>query len=246
MATYFVERGALNAANIVIDGRLYHHLCHVLRVRVGDHLTLSDGYDQMVQGVIAAIEKKTLRVAVRERMPLITEPPLRVNLLQALPKGDKMDQIIARCTELGVYAFYPVVTDRCTVRLHEDRLANKVARWQKIADAAAEQSGRGRCPVVHTPSTLSAAIVALPADTKLLFFYENAREESLKSVLLSTKEALSYTLIVGPEGGFSDDEKAYLQQAAGNCISLGPRILRTETAGAATLTALMYERGDWG
>ena len=241
MATYFIEKSAVRAQEIIIEGELHHHLAAVLRLRSGEELTLSDG-ETVYRGTVAAVSGSALTVTVRDSGPPLTELPVEVTLLQALPKGDKMDSIVRQCTELGVSRIIPMQTAHCDVKLKADRAAARVARWQKIAAAAAEQSGRGRIPRVELPCTPEQALSLLAPDVKLLFFYEHERQCSYKQALAGP-DAPGYALIIGPEGGFSADEAALLRQRAGGAISLGPRILRTETAGAAALAAWIYEKG---
>ncbi len=243
MATFFLAAEQLGENEINIEGDLYHHLANVLRFQVGDPIHCSDGKSICIDGHIAAIDKKRIIVTVHRRTGLIGEAPLFVTLIQCLPRGDKMELIVRQTTELGVGAVIPVESDNSQIRL-KGKGAEKSQRWQKVADAAAEQCGRGRIPKVFTPCSLERALDMLGNDTEIVFCYEKENAVGLREKLLQVKSG-SIAVLIGPEGGFSQREADLIVDRGGVSVTMGPRILRTETAGTAALAAIMYELGDW-
>ncbi|MEE0777294.1 MAG: RsmE family RNA methyltransferase, partial [Bacillota bacterium] len=171
MATFFIDKEQILEDEIRISGDLCHHLANVLRFQVGDEIHCSDGEAYCVDGRIIAIDKKELTISVQRRAALCGEAPVFITLIQCLPRGDKMDLVVRQTTELGVGAIIPVESDNSQVRL-KNKGAEKSCRWQKVADAAAEQCGRGKIPKVWEPCSLARAFDLLEDGTNIVFCYE--------------------------------------------------------------------------
>ncbi len=245
MQTFFIDKEAVKGEALFLTGETAHHIAAVLRIHIGETLRFSDGEAFYYMGTIAEITKKTVKVAVTAAFPIDDEPQTVVTLIQCLPRGEKMEQIIQKTTELGVKRVVPAESEHSQVRLKEKK-AEKQRRWQKVAAAAAEQCGRGIIPQVALPCSLQEAVAALPDRTALVFCYEQEGNNGIRQTLRSIKgKTQSVALIIGPEGGFSDEEAALLRAENAYSVTLGKRILRTETAGPAVLAVLMYEFGEW-
>lgn len=235
MPRFFVPDLAGETA--VLSGEDGRHLVRSLRCRAGDTVELCDGRGTDGLGVVAAIDGDAVTVAIRDRRPSRSELPCRVVLYQALPKGDKLDFIVQKAVELGVWAVVPVLTSRCISRPDGRGMAGKLSRLQKIAREAAGQSGRGALPEVRPLLAFSDAIAEMKASPCPILFYEGGGRP-LGRVLAHRPGALS--LLVGPEGGFSPQEAQQAQAAGLAVCTMGPRILRCETAPLYALSAIGY------
>lgn len=244
MNTYFIEASDVKAGEIIVSGELHHHLTKVLRLKVGDKLHFSDNQSHTYDGEAVEITKDRLRVKLSRVQAITGEPPLDVYLLQCLPRGDKMEQIIQKTTELGVSCIVAVASDNSQVRW-KHKATDKAARYAKIAAAAAEQCGRGLIPRLEVAESLEASLAYLPPEAAIIFCYEKEGKHSLKSELLKVNSK-TIAIVIGPEGGFSTAEAQAVMARGGKAVTMGPRILRTETAGVCALAAIMYEKGDWG
>lgn len=224
---------------LAVEGQDAVHIRLSLRMAVGDRVTLCDGKGYDYDTVIDAIDDRavTLRVAAVERSQ--SEPKVQVTVYQGYPKGDKLELIIQKAVELGATRIVPVVTAR-SIAKPGDKADKKQARWQKIADEAAGQCGRGILPQVSAPLTFAQALKEM-ASQKLLVLYE-AGGQPLRTVVGSEDTALA--LFIGPEGGISPEELQKMQTIGATVISLGRRILRCETAPLAALAAVMTLTGD--
>lgn len=175
------------------------------------------------------------------------EPETKVTLYQALPKASKMDLIIQKTVELGVHSIIPIITDRVVVRLAKDKdVLKKQARWQRISEAAAKQSGRGITPTIHRPMTYSQAIMD-PGKSLKLVLWEGERDRGLRSILDKHQDGNNIAVLIGPEGGLTQGEVSLAGGKGWIPVSLGPRILRTETSSLSVLSAIMYrmEEMEW-
>ena len=210
-----------------ITGRDAHHIMDVLRMGTGDQLQVvaDDG------------AKEILRET--------HEPDVRISLLQGLAKGEKMELIIQKAVEIGVVEIFPLAMDHSVVVLDRSKAGKKTERWQKIAEAAAKQSKRDVIPAVHEVMKLSQVLQEEKWDL-LVIAYESENRISLKEVLQAHKNAKSIGVIIGPEGGLSNEEVKAAQEAGGIAVSLGRRILRTETAGLVAAAAILYETDNLG
>lgn len=220
------------------DGR---HIAKSLRMRPGEPLTLCDGQGTDYSCRVVSCDGEGALVQVEDSAPSRGEPRTKVTVCQCLAKGDKLETVTQKSVELGAWEIWPVESSRCVVRLDGKSAGKKTARLQKIAREAAMQSGRGRIPQVLEPAPLKRALETAAKEGEILFFYERG-EESLKKALSSAGDRLF--VFVGPEGGFSPEEAALAQSLGGKILTLGPRILRTETAPLAALACVFYERGD--
>lgn len=226
----------------IISGDDARHISKVLRMKKGDEITVCDmnGTDYLCS--ISDFSKTEVFFDILSKSPSETESEIKVSVFQALPKSTKMDYIIQKCTELGVYEIYPVSLNRCVVRLDEADAKKKTERWQAVSEAAAKQSMRGIIPEIHTPLKFSEAIFKLKEFDLCFVCYENEKETSLKSVLENANPDIkNVAFLIGPEGGISDEEADFIKQNGIVTVSLGKRILRTETAPTAVLAAVNYE-----
>lgn len=223
----------------VILGEDARHIAKSLRMRPGEEVTLCDclGYDY--RGEIEEVSPERVRVRILEICKSFAEPSVQVTLCQALLKGDKMDWVVQKAVELGVWRIQPMVTARCVSRPDEKALSKKIQRWQKIALEAAKQSGRGIIPQVLPAVSLKAAVENAPK-TRLLFYEGGGRR--VPDLLKPGETALA--MFIGPEGGFAENEVAFAESEGGVCATLGPRILRAETAPLAALSAVMVVTGN--
>lgn len=220
------------------------HLARVLRLGVGDTCLLfnGDGNDYAAR-IVAAAGKRGLRVAIESALAVDRESPLRLVLLQGIARGEKMDMILQKATELGVSAVLPLSSQRSEVKLDDSRGAKRLAHWQSVVVAACEQSGRARVPTVGAPGTLAAVLAGLPeGGTRLLLDPDGG----LSMPALTLPSATPVLLAVGPEGGWSPLDREQLAAAGFQGLRLGPRVLRTETAGLAAIAALQARFGDLG
>ncbi|MES2857822.1 MAG: 16S rRNA (uracil(1498)-N(3))-methyltransferase [Pseudomonadota bacterium] len=217
------------------------HLVRVLRLQVGDACVLFNGDGQDFDARITAVGKREARVEVLGARAVDNESPLRITLLQGIARGEKMDWILQKATELGVVHILPVSSDRSEVKLDAQRADKRLAHWRGIVVSACEQSGRARIPVVEAPQPLAAAVMQRAGRGFLL---DPLAHASLAT--LGVNALTSCTLAIGPEGGWSPRDREQLLAAGFEGLRLGPRILRTETAGIAAIAALQALAGDLG
>ena len=245
MPKFFVPKENINGDSIIINSEDVSHITRVLRMSEGDTLLLCDssGFDYDAQ--ICEISQKEIICRILETRKSDTEPNIEVILFQALPKASKMEYIIQKTTELGISKIVPCALSRCVVKLENAKAeAKKTERWQKIAEAAAKQSGRGIVPEIAPVATLNDAIAQLLECDIAFAPYECEDMQSLKSILTSVENPKKIGFIIGPEGGFDIKEIEQIRNAGIKTVTLGKRILRTETAGEAVLAMTMYEKGD--
>ncbi len=244
---------------IVLDSEKAHYLSTVLRCREGDELTIFDGKGNCFTTVIARADKREVIADVLRHFPCDFESPVHIILVQGLLKGEKMDWVIQKTTELGVREIVPVITERSQVR--ETR---KAARWRKIAEEASRQSGRSVVPEVHEPLELKEylrrselgrhgdAETRRHGEIKGCIFWEDGGtsfNEAVKKISVSPSHPFSespFHLLIGPEGGFTHEEVALAQEKGFQVVSLGKRILRAETAALAAVTLVQFLVGDMG
>lgn len=222
---------------LTVDGDSGHYLSRVLRLRTGDTCHLFNEHDGEFVAVIQSVQRNTVELKLGQAVANQAESPLEIHLGLGLSRGERMDTAIQKATELGVFSITPLTTAHCEVRFSSpDRLENKLQHWRRIATHASEQCGRIRVPSVKTPDLLENWLKSNP-DGLVLDPTANSRLESVKT-------NTSINLLVGPEGGFSEAELSVAHQHGYQSISLGPRILRTETAPLAALAILQYLFGD--
>ena len=240
MPRFFIDYTPAVGDTTVIAGADARHIAGALRMTSGETLTLCDGAGTDFACTITAGEREAVTLRVDAATPTTAEPTLAVTLYMGLPKGDKMELIIQKCVELGVTAIVPVATARCIVKLDGKDATKKQARWQKIANEAAGQSGRGILPVVETPITWKQALARFAQENTLLC-YEGGGQPIGQLV---TPEDTAGSLVVGPEGGFDIAEVEAVTAVGGRIATLGPRILRCETAPLAAIAVLMENSGN--
>ncbi|HHU32192.1 MAG TPA: 16S rRNA (uracil(1498)-N(3))-methyltransferase [Clostridia bacterium] len=247
MHRFFVEPNQISDKSITITGSDVQHILKVLRLEEGAILNIADGTGMEYKGSIVDKGKDFVRLSVIDRYYNSTESPVEVTLLQGLPKGDKMELIIQKCTELGVKKFVPVACQRSIVKLRPEKAKQKQARWQKISEEAAKQSRRSLIPEITPVQTLEEALKNIKQDEALLIPWEEEKANNLKDALQPLKgKCRKVSILIGPEGGLTCEEVALAKAAGGSIVTLGPRILRTETAGMVVVTMVLYELGDLG
>ncbi len=217
------------------------HLMRVLRLGVGDDCVLFSGNGRDVTARIIAADRRGAEVELLSEAAVDTESPLRLGLLQGIARGEKMDLILQKATELGVHDVWPVGSDRSEVKLDADRAAKRLAHWRSVVAAACSQCGRARLPRIAAPAALDAALHALPTGAQRLLLDPTATQAVAD---LKHPGADGIVLAVGPEGGWSPRDRMLLGGAGFGAVRLGPRILRTETAGLAAIAALQARFGD--
>lgn len=245
MPKFFTARENISENRIIIDSEDAKHIKKVLRLSEGDAVTVCDGRGIDYEAEIEKIEQNRIICTILSSSMCDTEPEVKVTLYQGLPKASKMDYIIQKTTELGISRIVPAKLSRCVVKLENSSAeTKKVERWQKIAYEAAKQSGRGVVPEVSMPMTIDQIIEEIK-DSDLCFVpYECEQVTRLKDVLSVSAMINKVSFIIGPEGGFDITEIEKLRAAGIKTITLGRRILRTETAGEAVLAMLMYGMGE--
>ncbi|MCI8522688.1 MAG: 16S rRNA (uracil(1498)-N(3))-methyltransferase [Lachnospiraceae bacterium] len=242
MYQFFVQPSQIQDKKVIITGSDVNHIRNVLRMKPGEEIAVSNGIDgrEYRCGIEEFVEDTvvcTLRFIKEDGVEL----PSRIYLFQALPKADKMELIVQKAVELGVYEIIPVAAKRCVVKLDEKKAANKVNRWQGIAEAAAKQSKRGVIPEVHMPVSFQEAVDLAGSMDVRLIPYELAEDMThTRALIEAIKPGQSIAVFIGPEGGFEESEIQTALSAGIEPLTLGKRILRTETAGFTVLSWLMY------
>lgn len=246
MARFFVDPGDVQGDTVTVAGAEAHHMTRVLRLGVGDIITLLDGKGSLYHCRIEGKTPDAVQCRVLERHPAGGEPPLKVVLLQGIAKGDKMDTVIQKGTELGASVFIPVHCRRGVVRLDTAKGAARRERWQRIAAGAAKQCRRALVPEVYEPVTWENALDFIPPGTAAFLPWEDETGRSLKQELQFRPAPAEVYIIIGPEGGLEKEEVDAAQARGAVPVSLGPRILRTETAALAAISVVLYQWGDLG
>ena len=217
----------------------------VLRLRIGDRLVVSDGLGKDHHCTITRIEPDQVEAEIFETVPCPAEPSVKTAILCGLPKSDKAETIIQKCTEAGAGSIWFFQCHRCVAKLGNDKdREKKLTRWQRIAEEAAKQSGRGIIPVVGILDDLAAAFNKANASELPLFMYETGERETLKDAVEGAGAITSAAIVTGPEGGFEPYEAELAGIMKLHICSMGPRIFRCETAPVAALSALMYATGN--
>jgi 16S rRNA (uracil1498-N3)-methyltransferase len=241
MRRFFVDQGAVSGDRIVIsDTADIHHMLDVLRMKEGARLWISDRTDTEYEAVIAAAGPREVVLDVLSSRPFRAEPRIDVTLYQGIPKGQKMDLVVQKSVELGVNRIVPLITERVV----PDAPEKKLSRWRRIAAETVKQCQRGVVPEVAGPMTLARAAeqVAAGAYGRTVVLYELEEGVTLKEAVKPGNDIPeSFAVFVGPEGGFARSEVDALVAAGATAVTLGPTILRTETAGPAALAMLLYE-----
>ncbi|WP_333871385.1 16S rRNA (uracil(1498)-N(3))-methyltransferase [Desulforamulus putei] len=246
MPRFFVQPEQIKGNTALITGPDVKHISRVLRMAAGDALTLLDGTGSVYLAEICEINKEEILCRLLGQEKTDSEPNLKVTLVQGLPKGDKMETIIQKCTELGVHRIIPLAAARSVVKLEGKKVAERQERWQRVAMEAAKQCRRTGVPEVQRLRNWDEVLAGIPSGVLALMPWEDEKQQSLKEVLQSVAAPSEVYLFIGPEGGFAPEEAARVREKGFHRVTLGSRILRTETAGPAALTMVLYHYGELG
>ena len=243
MHHFFVEPSKIQENHIFIDGPDVNHIRNVLRMNPGEEVNVTDGSGEKVyRCAIASIGEDKVELNIMWAQEKGMELPSKIYLFQGLPKSDKMELIIQKAVELGVYEIIPMATARAVVKLDQKKAAAKVKRWQAISESAAKQSKRLLIPEVKEPVKFSEALkLASDLDVRLIPYELAEGMDGTRRIIQSVKPGQSVAVFIGPEGGFEEAEVELAKEAGFQAITLGRRILRTETAGMTVLSILMYQ-----
>lgn len=241
MQQFFAEPSWIKENKVYMQGADVNHMKNVLRMKPGEDVRINDGMGKTYLCCISAYEEKGAVLDIFKELDAETELPSRIVLFQGLPKGDKMEWIVQKAVELGAYSIVPFAAKRSVVKLDEKKAAKKQERWQAIAKGAAEQSGRSVIPEVQKVMTFAEALEAAKNLDVLLIPYEleQGMKETVK-IIGNITPGQSVGIFIGPEGGFEEEEVDRAKEAGACPVTLGKRILRTETAGLTALSILMY------
>ena len=250
MSRFFISPEDIGQDLIIMNNpEDLHHMVKVLRLKEGDEVDISDGVQWEYRAVIETLARDEAQLKILDRQAFASEPSVKVTLFQGIPKAGKMETIIQKCVEMGVHRIVPVFMDR-TVVVDRGKFGKKIERWNKVSAEAVKQCRRGIVPRVTDPvktedllkdRTGSGTPDMLEEFDLVLFPYENEKQATIKDALCEAGKPRSVAVIIGPEGGFSDEEAVAIIGVGGRSVSLGRTILRTETAGMAALAMLMYE-----
>ena len=243
MHHFFVEPSQIQGNHIFIDGPDVNHIRNVLRMNPGEEVNVTDGSGEKVyRCAIASIGEDKVELNIMWAQEKGMALPSKIYLFQGLPKSDKMELIIQKAVELGVYEIIPMATARAVVKLDQKKAAAKVKRWQAISESAAKQSKRLLIPEVKEPVKFSEALkLASDLDVRLIPYELAEGMDGTRRIIQSVKPGQSVAVFIGPEGGFEEAEVELAKEAGFQAITLGRRILRTETAGMTVLSILMYQ-----
>ena len=242
MYQFFIENENVSDGFVTIEGSDVNHMKNVLRMKPGERIRVSTRDGRAYFCEVAELTDLFVLADILEQDEEGTELPCKIYLFQGLPKSDKMELIIQKAVELGVYEVIPVAMKNCVMKLDEKKAKSKITRWQAIAESAAKQSGRSICPEVALPLSFAEAIQESGSADRILVPYENARGmAATKEQVEAVRPGMDIAVFIGPEGGFEETEVEEAKAAGFYPVSLGKRILRTETAGLTMLSILMYQ-----
>jgi 16S rRNA (uracil1498-N3)-methyltransferase len=242
---FMINSGSICDGSAVLDGELFRHMVRVLRMTAGDSLVLVDEKGGEHAGRIEQVAREQVTVAIRQSNHLTDQDGSRqrITVCQALPKGEKIDLILQKCTELGAHDFWLFGGQRSVARVRADQINSKLERWNRITAEAARQCRRRTVPEVRWFPTAAAAAAAVSHDLRLIL-WEDERTNRLKDILSGGTLPESVIVVIGPEGGFDPTETGLFAGNGFQSVSLGSRILRTETASIAIMAILQYTCGD--
>lgn len=247
MRKFFVSSNQINNNEIQIINEDVNHIKNVLRKEIGNEITICNattGQDYLCE--ISELSEEQIDCKIKQILENSNESNIKVTIMQGLPKADKMELIIQKAVELGVYEITPIDMKRCIVKLKGKDENKKIERWQKISEVASKQCGRNIIPKINSLVTLKNICNIFDKYDIVLVAYENEKETTLKEELKKIKEKyekeeIKIAIVIGPEGGIAEEEVKMLQQSGANTITLGKRILRTETVALNVLSVIMYE-----
>ena len=241
MYHFFVSPEQITDTEVMIIGSDVNHIAHVLRMKIGEKIVVSDGNGASYCCAIQEIGRDAVKAALLDGQVSDSELPVEITLFQGLPKSDKMELIIQKAVELGASRIVPVEMARCVVKLDAKKKSAKTARWQAIAESAAKQSGRSVIPTVGAVMTFADALCEAEKLDMLFVPYEGADSvRAFRDKLDGIRPGMRIGIFIGPEGGYETSEVEEAKAAGGEIVSLGKRILRTETAGIAALSICMF------
>ena len=242
MPRFFVDSLAQTDSSAVLTGEQAAH-ARVLRLKSGEQVILCDGRGLDYPSVIRTIDDGTVTLDILSCAPSASEPTMDCTVYMGFSKGDKLEHVIQKATELGASEICAFPSSRCVAKYDGKSLTKKLPRWQKIAASAAEQSGRGRIPLVTAADSYAQALQRAAKADRALFFYENEQSHTLTAALCGEYRTVS--IVTGPEGGFSEEEAQQASNAGLQICTLGKRILRCETAPLCALSAVMFAAGEY-
>jgi 16S rRNA (uracil1498-N3)-methyltransferase len=247
MHKFFVPKNSIVDNVAIIDGEDVKHIYKVLRLKISDKVSINNCEGKEYIGEITLIDKKQVIINILQESSINNESAIEVYLFQGLPKSTKMDLIVQKNTELGVKAITPVITERVVVKT-ELKEFKKVDRWNRIALEASKQSKRSLVPKINVPIEFVNLLEELKSMDLVVVPYENEEGYGIKKLIqnIEKKHIVKVAIVIGPEGGFEEYEITKLKEIGAEIVTLGPRILRTETAGFTCLSLIMYELGDLG
>ncbi len=238
---FFVSPDQIRKNKITILGSDVNHIKNVLRLKTGNEINILDGTGKIYAVKIFSLTRDEIKCEITSWRSIKTESEIKVIIAQAIGKGGKMDLVIQKSTELGVIKIIPIQTERTVVKIKPERMQEKIERWRRIAKEAAEQCGRLVIPTIEKLIKFKELMLKVPEFDLALIPWELAREQSIKPVLQSNKRAKKILVLIGPEGGFSKEEVDEATKSGFIPVTLGKRILRTETAPLAILSMITYE-----
>ncbi|HPZ53798.1 MAG TPA: 16S rRNA (uracil(1498)-N(3))-methyltransferase [Bacillota bacterium] len=242
---FFVTPEAIAGNTFTITGADAKHIASVLRMGRGDQIELVVGDGRSCTATIVSASPFQITGEIVSTSICSNEPEVLISLIQCLPKGDKMDLVVQKCVEIGVTSIVPAISDRTVVRLQTERAQKKAARWRRIAEEACKQCGRSSLPTISDVISFEDAVRSAPPDSLKLIPYELESERSLKQQL-EKSDPTSVVVCIGPEGGFSQDEVSFAESHGFIPVTLGNRILRTETAGLVVAACILYHMDELG
>ena len=241
MHRFFVPLEQIGETKVWITGSDVHHIEHVLRLKEGERVALLDGRGSVYTCRLSAFKKDEIEAVIEEQADVREELPSRLFLFQGMPKRDKMEWIVQKAVELGAYSVIPVRMERSVVKLDDKQAEKKTARYQSIAESAAKQASRGVIPMIEKPVSFSEALKMAGKLDHIILPYELAENmKETRDVFQAICPGESVGIFIGPEGGFSEKEVQSAMEQGAKVVTLGKRILRTETAPLAVLSILMY------
>ncbi|MBZ6005344.1 MAG: 16S rRNA (uracil(1498)-N(3))-methyltransferase [Paraclostridium dentum] len=247
MDRFFVVKNNINLENktCIIEGEDVKHISKVLRCRIGEELEICDNDNNEYICEITNIDKSQVELNIVEVVDIKRESDLKIKVYQGLPKGPKMEMILQKLTEVGVDEIILVQTKRTVVKVDDKKEDKKIERWERIIYEAAKQSKRGKIPKLRGVLSFKEALADMKENDFNIAPYENERTKSIKQAIKGV-DIKNIGIFVGPEGGFEDTEIKAIEEIGGQSVSLGPRILRTETASLVASSIVLYELSDLG
>lgn len=246
MHRFYVHDENIGKDTLVITGKDVNHISKVLRLKSADKIVVCNSNNIEYQCEILKLDKEEVLCKIISSNVSSAEPQIKIILFQGMPKAQKMDLIVQKCVEIGVCSIQPVMTERTVIKINGRDIHSKISRWNKIAYEASKQSGRGIIPEVFEPVDFKKAVEISKGSDLTIIPYENEKSHGIKGVLTENRTVKSVGIFIGPEGGFSESEIGYASENDIVPVTLGPRILRTETAGFISAAFVLYDIGDMG